>query len=252
VIAFVPGALLALGTVTAIPVPPPDRVDRDVARTAMLLAPFAVLPVALASAGVAAGLALLGVPPVAAGVVCVALVALGTKAIHLDGLADTSDALGVPGDRDRALDIMKRGDVGPMGAASLVLVLALQAACLGDIVARPWGWAVATIGLAASRCALAVCCASPVPAARPGGLGKAVAGTVPVVAALVNCALWTGLAGLVTLSPWGAVAVIVGQLAGAGLLALCVRRFGGITGDVLGAAVEVSAAVVLLGLTLAA
>lgn len=248
-IAFVPGALLALGTVTAIPVPPPDRVDRDVARTAMLLAPFAVLPVALVSAGVAAGLALVGVPPLAAGLVCVALVALGTKAIHLDGLADTSDALGVPGDRDRALDIMKRGDVGPMGAASLVLVIALQAACLGDVVARPWGWAVATVGLAASRCALAVCCTTPVPAARPGGLGKAVAGTVPVVGAVVSCLLWAGVTGLVTASVWGAVATIVGLLAGVGLLALCLLRFRGMTGDVLGAAVEVSAAVVLLGLT---
>ena len=45
---FVPGVLLALGTITAIPVPPPSRVDRGVARVAVLAMPFAVLPVTLA------------------------------------------------------------------------------------------------------------------------------------------------------------------------------------------------------------
>ncbi|WP_245581200.1 adenosylcobinamide-GDP ribazoletransferase [Propionicicella superfundia] len=248
-IALVPGARLALGTVTAIPVPPPDRVDEDVARTAMLLAPFAVLPVALVASGASAGLAALGVPRLAAGLVCIALLALGTRAIHLDGLADTCDALGVPGDRDRALEVMKRGDVGPMGAGALVLVLGLQAACLGDLLAHPWGWAIAAAGLAASRCALALGCTPLVPAARPGGLGKAVAGSVPVWAAVVSGALWAGLVALLTLPGWGALAVLAALGAVVGLLSVAVRRFGGMTGDVLGAAVELAAAVVLLGLT---
>lgn len=246
---FIPGVKLAFGTVTVIPVPPPERVDRDVARTAMLLAPFAVLPVAVVAAGIGALLSHFGAPSVAVGLVIVAVVAVGTKAIHLDGLADCFDALGVPGDRERALDIMKKGDVGPMGAASLVLVVGLQAACLGGIVARPGGWLVATAALAASRSALALACAKGIPAARPGGLGKAVSSTVPWAAAILGGVLWSGLVGLAALSVWPGLATVVALVGAGGFLALVVRRFGGITGDVLGASVEIAAAFVLLALT---
>jgi len=58
------GLRLAVGTFTAIPVRPPTRVDRTVARTAMLFAPLACLPIGLAAAlvglvGVRAGLPVL-------------------------------------------------------------------------------------------------------------------------------------------------------------------------------------------------
>ena len=53
---------------------------------------------------------------------------IATRGLHLDGLADTFDGLGATGSRERALAIMKRGDIGPMGAVALIVVLAL----------RPW------------------------------------------------------------------------------------------------------------------
>ena len=48
----------------------------------------------------------------------VAVLAFGTRAMHLDGLADTVDGLGSGWDRERALAIMARGDVGPMGVVA--------------------------------------------------------------------------------------------------------------------------------------
>ncbi len=248
---FVPGVLLALGTITAIPVPPPSRVDRGVARVAVLAMPFAVLPVTLAAAGLAGLLVALGVPSIGAGFVAVIVLVGGTRAIHQDGLADTFDALGVPGDRARALDIMKRGDVGPMGATSLVLVIGLQAVCVGDVLTRPWGWLIVALGWAAARAAVGLACTPLVPPARPGGLGQAVSGTVPVWAAIVSGLLWAGVVAATTPPGWGGLAVVAGLVAVSVLLVAAVRRFGGMTGDILGASVEIGATVIMLGLTIA-
>ncbi|HHU40295.1 MAG TPA: adenosylcobinamide-GDP ribazoletransferase [Propionibacterium sp.] len=255
------GLCLAWGTLTALPGPAPSRVDLRVARVAMGAGWLVVLPVMLAAAAGGWGLSLLGVPPLASGLVVIALVQLATKAIHADGLADTADGLGSGRPRERALEIMRRGDVGPMGVTALILVLGLQAVLVGDLVSRPWGWVLAGFALATGRLALAAACSTPVPSARPEGLGAAVAGSVPtwlttalhlgVMLAGMALAdvLATQLGGDVPRHAW-AWGLVIGTVLASTTLGLAIRKLGGITGDVLGALVELMALGVLLGLAI--
>ena len=99
-----------------------------------------------------------------------------------------------------------------------------------------------------SRLALAVGCARGVPAARSEGLGSAVAGTVPRLGAVAGWIVLAGVLGVVQASWWfGLMVACAGLLAALALTVHCVRRLGGITGDVLGAGVELTLVVMLLG-----
>ncbi|PXY24121.1 adenosylcobinamide-GDP ribazoletransferase [Prauserella flavalba] len=251
---------MALGTLTALPVPAPRRIDRRVAGTAMLLAPVAAVPLAALALGMVLLGDLAGLPPLVTAGLAVGAVALGTRGLHLDGLADTADGLGVaaktrlsPGSdgRERALEVMRGGDSGPAGIATLVLVLVVQCAALGGAVAEGHGPAAAVVAVFASRAALSLCCARGVPSARPGGLGDAVAGTTPISLTCLCFLVVAGVSALALGLPWwqGPASVLAGFVVAGALLARCVRRLGGITGDVLGACVEASATATLLVLS---
>lgn len=250
---------LAVGTLTAVPVRPPTRVDRRRAGVAMLLAPLAVVPLGLAVALVVyAGARWATLPPLVIGLVGVGAVVLGNRAFHVDGLADTVDGLAASYDRERALAVMKTGTSGPAGVVAIVLVVGLQAAGLASLagpgphlLARA---VLAGLAVCASRAALALCCAVGVPSARPGGLGDAYTQTVPRPIAV---AVWVLAAAVLALSAaagglawWrGVVAVSVAAVVVGVLVAHAVRRLGGVTGDVFGAAVELALAALLVALS---
>jgi adenosylcobinamide-GDP ribazoletransferase len=242
--------LLATGTLTAVRVPPPGRVDRQVAGLAMLLAPMAVLPLGLAAAVVVLLAGWVGLPALATAYVVLVTLALGTRAFHWDGLADTADGLTASYSPARSLEVMRTGPVGPAGVVAVVLVAGLQAGGLAAVVRHDHGWWVVGLLVCVSRAALALACVRGVPAARADGLGVTHVGSVPVVATVASvlvCGAVAALAGHALGSAWstvlGLVAVVGVVLA---LLLRCVRRLGGITGDVLGAAVEVSFAILVL------
>ena len=237
------GLRLAVGTLTAVRVPAPRVVDPAVARAAMLWAP-AVGAVLGAAAGAAAwGAEAVWGSPWLGAVAAVGLLAVATRGLHLDGLADTADGLGSGRPPAQALEVMRRSDIGPFGMAAVLLVLLAQVGLAAQ--AGPWAWVGAA---AAGRLAATWACRRGVPAARSGGLGAAVAGTVPPATAVASTAAVAGAC--LGYGPIGPLAVLAGLAAAALLLTRCVRRLGGITGDVLGACVEAATLAALAVLAL--
>ena len=251
------GLRLALTTLTVLPARGPDRVDRAIAGRAMVLAPLVGLLLGLASAGVLAGTQALTSAPLLAATLAVSALALGTRGLHLDGLADTVDGLASYLPPEQARAVMKKPDLGPLGMAAVALGLLVQVAALAACVAAGRGVLALVLAVVTARVAVAAACTGATPAATPTGLGAMVAGTVPRAAPAVLAVLTAaggGIAG--ALIDVGVVqpvlAVMAGLVAASALRRHAVRRFGGLTGDVLGALVEVSTTVVLLVLTVAA
>ena len=248
----------ALSLFTVLPAGTPAELDAAGAARAMFWLPAVGLLLGLVAAGGMAGVQAGGpsLPRQLLGAaVGIGLLAVLTGGLHLDGLADTADGLGSRRGAADALAIMRRSDIGPFGVVVLVLVLLIQVTALATV---PRGWpAVAALVLAAVTGRVAAVLASGMPAARPGGFGALVAGRTGRPGRLA-----TGLVLLAAVIPAGLalggppaalrglVAALAGLLAG-GLLGRTARsRLGGLTGDVFGAIIELSAATVLLALVL--
>ncbi|MFE6200612.1 adenosylcobinamide-GDP ribazoletransferase [Streptomyces sp. NPDC057838] len=251
------GVRFAFGTLTVFPVRV-TRWDREAARGGMLCAPLAGLAVGAAAAATGLVLLLLGASPLLAAVAGVAVPAVLTRGLHLDGLADTADGLGSAKPAEDALRIMKRSDIGPFGVIALVLVLLAQVAALAHAYEVSWarGACAAVVSATLARLALTLAARAGVPAARPEGLGAAVAGVVPARAALLAAVAVTAMATAAgaVLGPYDAVrtasAALLAPAAAEALLRHCTRRFGGVTGDVFGALAETAATTALVVLSL--
>lgn len=251
------GLRFAFGTLTVFPVRV-TRWDRQAARGGMLCAPLAGLAVGAAAAAVGLVLLFLGAGGLLAAVATVAVPAVLTRGLHLDGLADTADGLGSGKPAEDALRIMKQSDIGPFGVLTLVLALLAQVAALAQAYDASWtrGACAAVVSAAVARLALTLAARAGVPAARPEGLGAAVAGVVPARGALLVGVAVTGAAAAVAavFGPYDiartVLAILLALAAAEALLRHCTRRFGGITGDVFGGLAETAATTALVVLAL--
>lgn len=248
------GVRLAVGTLTALPVTAPRRVDRSVTGIAMVVAPLAVLPLGILVALICWTGRELDLEPLAVAAAAIGALAMGSRALHLDGLADTADGLTSSYDAERSLQVMKSGNTGPAGVAILIVVLLIQITALANIGFRPYGPVLAGVLVCASRAALVLTCMKGVPAGRVDGLGVTYTQTVPRVIAV---AVWVAVAAITSAAteltevPWwhGLLGVVAAVLVVGLLVDRSVKRFTGVTGDTFGAAIELALATLLISAT---
>ena len=200
---------------------------------------------------------LIGISAAAAGLACerlfdsplhaLAAVAASTAitgALHLDGLADSADALFSWRSREKKLEILRDSRIGTMGSLALFFALATKLGALvalgpswstGALLAPVWGRWSALYGIVIF------------PAARPDGVGAAVRAHVRTRGFLGATLLAIALGGLL-LPPTGAlIGLLVFALAhGAG--SAMTRSLGGLTGDTYGALGEIAEVTTLLAL----
>ena len=202
--------------------------------------------------GLLIGLILMGVryllapllPPSLADILVIAVLVVVTGALHLDGFADTIDGLAGGNDRERTLAIMKDSRIGSFAVVGLVLIVGLKAAALMEIpemlksealIAAPVLGRWSTVQLAAWF-----------DYARSGyGTGQAFVRCTgrreSAISTLITAVILLIIFGIGGLMPLLVIAIFTA------LFGLFFKmRLGGVTGDIMGAACEMSEAVVLL------
>lgn len=211
--------------------------------------------VGLATGIPGAALILLGyvVPAGVAATLALGAVLLAAGLHHSDGVLDVGDALMVRGDPQRRRAVLKDARVGVGGICALFIVYAPALAALAALVqVSPASAALALLCAEVSdRCTMLLVLAFGRPAEQTSS-------SAPFVRALKGPRKTVGvilaLAAPIPLAlPFGALAPLVVLLlvAAATFFSLRVSRsaFGGISGDIVGAAGEAGRAVVLVALT---
>lgn len=245
------GWLASLGRavrfLTLIPVPGhSDAAAHDIGESLYLFPLVGLLIGALSSATGIAAYYLFGTPVHA--VAAVATTSVVTAGFHLDGLADTCDALFSWRGRERKLEIMKDSRIGTMGAVALVLVIALKIAALlalgelwwlGALLSPVVGRWADLYGIARFPAAKNEGLASDVHSAHPSG-HLLPASTLTAVAAmpLLYYGEW-----YLFLIAFGAAFLVIHWFADA-----VTKSLGGLTGDVYGAMSEIGETVALLAI----
>jgi len=238
---------LALSFMTVFPAGVKDNVDEDMFGESVKYFPLVGFLIGI----ILAGIDTLILPKVdglaSSAVVIVALIAI-SRALHIDGLADTFDGLLGGRDKEHSLAIMKDSRVGSFGVVAIVAVVLLKVLMLMS-VAQDMRLGAIIIFPALGRWAAAYATTTQVYARAEGGLGSFFVKSSSITGLMVSSALTF------------IIAVLVLGIAGLSVIAAVVlftlfyirivnRKIGGITGDTSGAAIELNELVVLFVLAL--
>lgn len=182
----------------------------------------------------------INLPPLANGLLVIALLSVLTGALHEDGLADVADGFGGGRGRTRKLEIMKDSGLGSYGTLALILVVLFKASLIGTLMDKyNSGVVLACLVsvLALSRGLIAFLMWS-LPPARTDGLARWVGkptGPRTLLGGFVAVVIAVALSGFLPTPALGLVVVSVITVFLIGWLSM--KQINGITGDVLGASI---------------
>ncbi|PIM78501.1 adenosylcobinamide-GDP ribazoletransferase [Fusobacterium pseudoperiodonticum] len=190
---------------------------------------------------------------------------ISTGALHLDGLADTFDGIFSYRSKHKMLEIMKDSRLGSNGALALILYFLIKFVLLYSLLMEDQGetvFAVLTYPVVARLCSVISCASAPY--ARGSGMGKTFVDNTKTSGVVIATLITVVYSGAVLfymmgsqfnyflpldlfMKSFGVNLLIIAIL---GLFAfsfskLIERKIGGITGDTLGALLEISSLIYL-------
>jgi adenosylcobinamide-GDP ribazoletransferase len=234
--------LLAFQFLTAIPLKVKEVDARKLAKAAAYF-PLVGLIIGLFLSGVSYLVSLVNFSSFSLSVILVVALIVITGGMHLDGLADTADAFLSGKPKDEMLTIMRDPHIGVMGVLSVMSVVLLKISLLASL-GEPLKITAALLMCLLSRWGV-VLNMFLFPYARSEGKAKVfINGMTPrifvfsLILALVFAFVIWEVRGLIALLVTAGFIYIFGKL--------CERKISGITGDTLGAGIELTEVVVLL------
>jgi adenosylcobinamide-GDP ribazoletransferase len=168
----------------------------------------------------------------------IGLLALLTRGLHLDGFADTIDGLGSGGSKEKILEVMRDSRIGAFGVISLILLIGGKYLALDQISNSSVPYSLILMTVMGRQSMVLVCCRSSY--ARPnGGLAKPFTENLGYREMALSLVLAFGI----TLLFMGVKGIVL--FFGMGLFSLgyrffFIKKLGGVTGDILGAANELT------------
>ncbi|ANI92121.1 adenosylcobinamide-GDP ribazoletransferase [Dietzia timorensis] len=266
-------AAMIISWMTILPLRVRGPVSRESAGRAISCLPAAGSVVGVFAASLAFLLDLAGATPLLSAALVVAGLAILTRGMHLDGLADTVDALASYKPAAEARQIMREGTVGPLGAGALALVSLVEVAAYAQLIEAGAFAAIAAVGIV-SRCLPVFLCRRSIPSAEQGGFGPLVASTQGPASMTAQALITLAAAALAgeSIASASGRSIFVEHGAPAVSLGICmcavicgvawlftkvlgrhaVRRLGGISGDILGTAIALGAAITASGFAILA
>jgi adenosylcobinamide-GDP ribazoletransferase len=235
--------LLTLSFFTRIPIGNWDFGSLTLAQSIVFF-PIAGALIGLLSGGFYIEMIELGLPSNISAWLVIGFQLLLTGGLHEDGLADTADGLASGRDRTQKLAIMHDSRIGSYGVLALITTISLRANIIAGFAGGFTTVFIFITTAACSRAFLAIFMYK-IEYARDYGLavtaGKTNAAKTLAASAL-GCVtlLWTGkiLAAITTVFALAIIYVVIKQIT--------IKNFGGITGDTLGAAQQISEVALLL------
>jgi adenosylcobinamide-GDP ribazoletransferase len=233
----------AFALLTRLPVHPGDEIASGAAAfpiVGVLVGVVGALPILLGGS----------LEPVVASLLAIAAMTVLTGALHLDGLADTADALLAP-DPTTAERARKDPSIGPGAAVALILVIGIEVAALASLVTsggRPIAAATLIVAAVIGRTLPVVAVVLAGHRAEGSGFGgwfAARVSSLDVAIAVVLATLVTACLALLSASPVVVIGGLIGAGAGLVIAGAIVSGRRQLDGDGMGAIIELTVAATL-------